>query len=202
MTQTRVLMLGLLGDDPATTRYYGGIARTLDRSRHSLLFGTVRAAGRVQERVARWGHRTFSLDCGSSRDYPRSILRLARLIRDERIDIVHGNEELPSFLAGLAGIAARRGVRIYHRQHDVSSSRDSGAQPPTGVAARLASRLSSFNYSTVDRTAGATAHVVFTLTNAHRANVLRERPNWTQKTMVGSARSRRARGLAGVPAPR
>ena len=117
-----VLMLGLVGDDPATTRYYGGVARTLDQSRHSLLFGTVRDSGRVQERVASYGHRTFCLECRSTRDYPRTILRLARMIRDERIDIIHGNEELPSFLSGLAGIVAGRGIRIYHRQHDVSAS--------------------------------------------------------------------------------
>ncbi len=167
---TAVLMLGLLGDDPATARYYGGIARTLDRTRFRLCFGTVRPAGRVQESVARYGHRTFSLNCSSSRGYPAAVLRLARLIREERIDVVHGNEELPSFLSGVAGIAAGRGIRIYHRQHDVSSSEGSP--------------IASFNYSLVDRTAGAAAQAVFVLTGAHRANVLRERPNWAKKAIV------------------
>jgi glycosyltransferase involved in cell wall biosynthesis len=182
--RVRVLMLGLIGDDPATTRYYGGVARTLDQSRYSLLFGTVRSGGRVQERVASYGHRTFSLGCRSTRDYPVAILRLARIIRNEKIDIVHGNEELPSFLSGIAGIVARRGVRIYHRQHDVSASYALDGRKAGALVKRLAAWVRSANYSNVDRTAGATAHVVFTLSEAHRANVLRERPHWARKAIV------------------
>lgn len=181
---TRVLMLGLLGNEPATIRYYGGIARTLDATRFSLLFGTVREAGGVQEAVARYGHATFSLDCRSARDYPRAILSLARIIREHAIDIVHGNEELPSFLSGQAALLARRGVRIYHRQHDACVSFDPSAPPEGSLRTRLASRLSSAKYSAVDRIAGAAAQVVFTLSANHCGTVLRERPRWKPKVRV------------------
>ncbi len=176
--RTNVLMLGLLGDDPATTRYYGGIARTLDRSRFRLVFGTVRQAGTVQEAVRRWGHETFCLSCPSARSYPRAVLQLARLIRRERIDISHGNEELASFLVGLASVVAGRSVRIYHRQHDACLSY--AGDGPDGRRLRLASA----RYSFVDRVAGRFADQVWTLSETHRAIVLRERPEWARKTIV------------------
>jgi glycosyltransferase involved in cell wall biosynthesis len=179
-----VLMLGLLGDDPATTRYYRGVARTLDTSRYRLVFGTLRPAGQVQEAVRRHGHETFSLDCVSTLGYPRAVRSLVQIIRRERIDIVHGNEELASFIATLAGRLAGRGRRIYHRQHDTSASFAQSRDPHAGLGANARAWLASKRFGLADRWAGALADSVWTLSETHRRIVLQERPQWARKTVV------------------
>jgi len=177
-------MLTLLGDDPATTRYYAGIARTLDRTRFRLVLGTLRNPGQVQEQAEGYGHRAFCLHCRSRRDYPRAIWKLAQIIRRERIDILHGNEELGSFLCGVAGVLARRGVRIYHRQHDYSLSFNPEEGMQGSNIQKLRLMLSSLNYRMVDGTAGALAHRVLTLAEHHSEAVLREHPQWSSKIAV------------------
>jgi glycosyltransferase involved in cell wall biosynthesis len=177
-------MLTLVGDDPATTRYYDGIARTLDPERYRLVFGTIRNPGTVQERVANYGHRVFCLDCRSRLGFPRAVSRLARLIREEQIDVIHGNEELGGFLCGLAGVLAGRGVRIYHRQHERTLSYDPATGPQGNPFQRLKARLSTLNYRAVDTTAGLLANRVLTLAERHCRDVLHEHPGWARKVAV------------------
>lgn len=65
----------------------------------------------------------LTLGCRSSRDYPRATWRLARLIREREIDIVHANETIPATISGIAGVLARRGTRIFHRHHNIIDAR-------------------------------------------------------------------------------
>lgn len=179
-----VLMLTLMGDDPATARYYAGVARTLDTERFRLVFGTIRGRGVVQERVEAHGHTTFCLNCQSRGDYLRAVLALSRIIRQEQIDVLHGNEELGGFLCGLAGILARRGGRIYHRQHDYSLSFNPGEGLTGSLAQKGRLLISSANYQIVDGMAGRLAHRVLTLADNHSQAVLREHPDWLSKISV------------------
>lgn len=46
-----------------------------------------------------------------------AAVRLAKLIRTERIEVLHLSETIPAAIGGAAGMLARRGVRIFHRHH-------------------------------------------------------------------------------------
>lgn len=176
-----VLFLALHGDMPPTVRYLRGLTGSLDRSRFRLVLGTVRGAGGVQEEAEAAGHRTFCLDCRSRRDYPAAVRRLARLVREERVDVLHGSEELPAFLCGLAGVLAPRCARIYHRHHEYSATYD----PATGIKGttfeRARAMASSLNYRVMDLVAGNLADLVLTVSGHHGESVLKERPNWAGK---------------------
>lgn len=90
----------------------------------------------LNEELRAQGIATRSLDCRTSRDYPRAMLRLASWIRRERIDIIHCNEPIPAVIGGVAGLLARRGVRIFHRHHTGVDDRKQELISRTG--ARLA----------------------------------------------------------------
>lgn len=90
----------------------------------------------LNEELRLQGIATRSLDCRTSRDYPRAMLRLASWIRRERIDIIHCNEPIPAVIGGVAGLFARRGVRIFHRHHTGVDDRKQELISRTG--ARLA----------------------------------------------------------------
>ena len=96
------------------------------------VFVTVRGRGPSHAALEAHSIPTVALDCWSSRDYPLATLKLARLIRRTRIDIIHSSEPIPGIIGGVAGVLARRGVRIFHRHHCATS----------GLHARL-SRLAS-----------------------------------------------------------
>lgn len=182
--RANVLLLALDGEDPASVRYFDGISRTLDPARFRLVLGTIRNPGLVQERAKGLGHATFCLDCHSRWGYPRAVFKLVRLIRCERIDVLHGNEELGGFLCGLAGTFARRPVRIYHRHHDRSFAYDPNLGPKGTARQRLMSYVHTANYRFLDMVAGFLADRILTVSENHRLTVLCEQPGWNCKLGV------------------
>lgn len=68
---------------------------------------------------------------------PAAIVRLRRVIREVRPDIVDGDEPLPAIAAGLAALGTGS-VRIYRRHHHPHGRR------PLAAAGRLAARLTAW----------------------------------------------------------
>jgi glycosyltransferase involved in cell wall biosynthesis len=82
-----------------------------------LIVATVERRGPLNEALERLGIETFALGCGSAFDYPPAAVRVGRLVRSRNVDVVHAVEPIPALIACWGALLARRGVRIFHRQH-------------------------------------------------------------------------------------
>lgn len=129
----RVLMLLEHG---AASHWWESSLPALKASGVELVVATVFERGPLHENLERLGcGPVHTLGCRTSRDYPSGALNLARMIREYRIDIIHANETIAGTLCGMAGRLARRGVRIFHRHHNIIADRRQV------ILSRLASRL-------------------------------------------------------------
>lgn len=117
----RVLMLLEHG---AASHWWESSLPVLKASGVELTIATVFGRGPLHENLERAGcGPVLTLGCRTSRDYPRGAMALARLIREHRIDIVHSNETIAGTLCGVGGRLARRGVRVFHRHHNIIHDR-------------------------------------------------------------------------------
>ena len=96
-------------DSNLGSNYFRSIARCHDRERFPILIGSVEPTGRLQEMMRELGTPTFSLDATARWQYPAAIWRLARLLRRERVSILHAHCFDPTFIgliaARLAGVS-------------------------------------------------------------------------------------------------
>lgn len=97
------------------TSYFRSIARNHDHSRYPVIIGSLAVRGPLQEAMNRIGTPTFSLNASSRWDYPLATLRLAKLLRRERVSILHAH----CFDATVVGLTAARiaGVRFVFTRH-------------------------------------------------------------------------------------
>lgn len=109
------------GDDPELyggyVRYIANAVEELGRHGAEVIFGTTRGRTPLHPVVEDLGIETFALGCRSRLGYPVAVLRLARLIRRYRPDVLHLNEPIQGVIGGAAGLLAGRAVRIFHRHH-------------------------------------------------------------------------------------
>ena len=78
---------------------------------------TLRSRGMMHEIMDKIGVPAIALDCHTSRDYPRAVFRLAKLIRRLQCDLVHASEAIPAALCGLAVRFGPAVPCIFHRHH-------------------------------------------------------------------------------------
>lgn len=182
--QISILVLTLYGDACPTIRYFEPMARAIDKSQFRIVFGTIRSSGALQTCFEQYNHKTFFLNCRSRLQYPRAVMKLRQIINNEKVDILHGHEELGGFLCGVAGILAGRPVRIYHRHHDVTLPYNPKELIKGTIVERLRSRLAAVNYRLLDTVAGNIADRVFVVSENHRKIVLEEHKHWTNKIRV------------------
>jgi glycosyltransferase involved in cell wall biosynthesis len=100
---------------------YGGFIRFWDAALAELLEHGVRPtivftrdANPLMEVAQARGLDTFLLHCRTAGDYPRGGLRLARIIHDTDVNLIHANETIQAFLAALA---RPKIPVIFHRHH-------------------------------------------------------------------------------------
>ncbi|MDP9348971.1 MAG: glycosyltransferase family 4 protein [Gemmatimonadota bacterium] len=117
----RVLMLLEHG---AASHWWESSLPVLRASGVELTIATVFGRGPLHENLERAGcGPVLTLGCRTSRDYPRGALVLARLIREHESDVIHANETIAGTICGIGGKLARRGVRIFHRHHNIINDR-------------------------------------------------------------------------------
>jgi glycosyltransferase involved in cell wall biosynthesis len=93
-----------------TQRHLQQLLRLLDPSRFDVRVYTLRSGGDVEEELRATGVRIESLELGTSFASPeaiRRIVRVARTLRAERVDVVHGYQWRPSLVGAIAGRLAR-----------------------------------------------------------------------------------------------
>ena len=90
------------------------IARTLDRSRFDLLVASMEGDGEIGEELRKLGVTTFTLNRRHGID-PLLVPKLTRLIRREKIELVHTHNVAPWLYAGVAARLA--GAEVCHTEH-------------------------------------------------------------------------------------
>jgi glycosyltransferase involved in cell wall biosynthesis len=101
--ETRLRVLHFSSDDD-TSGYFPQLAKWHDRDRYHMFFGTLRPiAPWLRDTMRAQGVSCFSLDCTTRATYPLALVRLALLLRRERIGILHTHLFEPSVVGLLAG---------------------------------------------------------------------------------------------------
>jgi len=104
--------------DSDTSGFFPQLARWHDRSRYQMYFGTLNPiAPWLREYMAAHDVQCFSCDCRHRAEYLLGVIRLARFLRRERIDILHTHLFEPSVIGLLAGVLARTPTRIVTRHY-------------------------------------------------------------------------------------
>lgn len=78
---------------------------------------TLWGRGILHDKLKTYGIPAFSLDAKTSVDYPGATVKLARLLRKEKFDLVKSCECIPATIGGIAGMWAPQGVRVFLRGH-------------------------------------------------------------------------------------
>lgn len=104
--------------DSDTSGFFPQFARWHDRERYRMFFATLNPiAPWLREYMEGQGVECFSCDCRTRRDYPLGALRLARYLRQRRIDILHTHLFEPSVVGLQAGVFARTPLRVMTRHY-------------------------------------------------------------------------------------
>lgn len=105
-------------EDSDTSGYFPQLARWHDRNRYRMYFGTLKPmAPWLREYMESQGVVTFSCECPRRIKYPIGLVRLARFLRRERIDILHTHLFDPSVVGLMAGYLARTPTRVLTRHY-------------------------------------------------------------------------------------
>ncbi len=93
------------------------IGNHIEKDTVHLAVGTLAPSGQLQESLAATGTETFSLNCSRRKDYPSAILKLVRILRKLRIDVIHTHLYEASLVGLVAAQLARIPVRAMTRHH-------------------------------------------------------------------------------------
>ncbi len=84
------------------TAYFRAIAQYHDHLRFRVIIGSLAPEGRLQRAMRDLGVPTFALEVTSRRQYGRAIWRLTRLLRRERVSMLHAHCFDPTLIGGVA----------------------------------------------------------------------------------------------------
>jgi glycosyltransferase involved in cell wall biosynthesis len=131
------------------TAYFRAIARHHDRGRFPVLVGSLEGAGPLQSAMASLGTPTFALDAGGGWSGWTAAQRLAALVREQAVGLVHAH----CFFPTLWGLAAARiaGVPFVFTRHHSDHHLRLGKRWHTrldGWSARRAARAIAVSHAT------------------------------------------------------
>src|SRR4051794_7571417 len=87
-----------VGDLPGPNPWLNGIATYHDRSRFRHLVVNLHRRSELNVELEKRGVRTFALGASGRASYPLAIVRLARLLRREDVDVVQTHAFEPMFV--------------------------------------------------------------------------------------------------------
>jgi glycosyltransferase involved in cell wall biosynthesis len=116
----RIRVLHFISDSQST-EYFRVIARHTDQSRFALAVGSLAGAGALQAGLRESGVPTFALGVQGRSEYPRAVVRLAWMLRRNRVDVFHAHLFEASFVGLLAARIARIPLAVFtgHHSHEV-----------------------------------------------------------------------------------
>jgi glycosyltransferase involved in cell wall biosynthesis len=101
------------------TTYFRSIARK--NVEYPVMIGSIATAGALQEAMRRLNTPTFSLGVTSRQQYSKAVIRLTRLLRREKVSVLHAHCFDPTFV----GLIAARIARVpfvftrHHSDHNI-----------------------------------------------------------------------------------
>jgi len=105
-------------EDGDTSGFFPQLAKWHDKTRYKMAFATLKTiTPRLREAMESQGVKCFSFDATSRRQYPWVMIKLARLLRREKIDILHTHLFDPSVVGLQASVLARTPVRVCTRHY-------------------------------------------------------------------------------------
>lgn len=116
----RVRVLHFISDSHFS-EYFPLVARHIDHARFRMQVGSLAPAGGLHKGLEEIGISAFALSAERRTQYPVAVLRLARWLRRNRIDVLHAHLFEASVVGLLAARAARTQLRIFtgHHSHEV-----------------------------------------------------------------------------------
>src|SRR5215471_9130893 len=118
MNENNRLRLLHFAQDSDTSGFFPQLAKWHDRSRYRMYFATLNPmAPWLREYMESQGVMCFSCECKRRIEYAPGIVRLARHLRRERIDILHTHLFEPSVIGLSAGALARTRRRVITRHY-------------------------------------------------------------------------------------
>ena len=103
-------------DTNLDTAYFRAIARHHDRVRFPVMIGSLAPEGPLQRAMTALGTPTFALRVAGRRQYGRAIAGLARLLRRERVSVLHAHCFDPTFV-GLVAARLAGATFVFTRHH-------------------------------------------------------------------------------------
>lgn len=104
--------------DSDTSGFFPQLARWHDRSRFKMYFATLNPIDvGLRENLESQGVKCFSCECRRRVEYPLGVMRLAKFLRRNQIDILHTHLFEPSVIGLQAGVLARTPVRVMTRHY-------------------------------------------------------------------------------------
>src|SRR6266851_5156464 len=104
--------------DSDTSGFFPQLAKWHDRDRYRMFFGTLNPMAQwLREHMESQGIECFSCDCRTRLQYPTGMIRLARFLKRESIDILHTHLFEPSVVGLPAGVLARTPTRVMTRHY-------------------------------------------------------------------------------------
>jgi len=104
--------------DSDTSGFFPQLAKWHDRSRYKMFFATLNPiAPWLRDYMEAQGVECFSCDCTSRAQFPLGMIRLARFLRRNKVDILHTHLFEPSVIGLQAGVLARTPVRVLTRHY-------------------------------------------------------------------------------------
>jgi glycosyltransferase involved in cell wall biosynthesis len=101
-----------------TSGFFSQVARWHDRERFRMIFGTLKPMpGWLQDAMTSSGVRSFSCGASSRAGLPAAFVRLAAILRRERVDVVHTHLFEPSVVGLAAATLVRTPVRVLTRHY-------------------------------------------------------------------------------------
>ena len=107
------------------SRYWEMALPLLIPNKIDLVYVALRQKGPVHSLVEKFNCPNYSLNGRGAWDYARVCLRLAQIIRREKIEVVHGSEPVPAALAAIASKIAGKSKVIFHRHHALTTGKQS-----------------------------------------------------------------------------
>lgn len=103
-------------DTNLDTAYFRAIARHHDKVRFPVMIGSLAPEGPLQRAMTALGTPTFALRVARRRQYGRAIARLARLLRRQRVSVLHAHCFDPTLVGLLAARIAGTSF-VFTRHH-------------------------------------------------------------------------------------
>jgi glycosyltransferase involved in cell wall biosynthesis len=98
------------------TTYFRAIARHHDKARFPVMIGSLAPEGPLQRAMRELGTRTFAVSVTRRRQYGRAIAGLARLLRREKVSVLHAHCFDPTFV-GLVAARLAGTTFVFTRHH-------------------------------------------------------------------------------------